>query len=577
VISAGRKAPPKEDELADLLAPRPFLEPELSESGVRGLILREIWKNLPGDKVADLVNSPRYKEAPDLSHRVGGLDSWSMGDSYGTRFRGWLFPPLSGNYVFWLASDDDSEFWLSDNDSPAEKKKILAQSGAVGHREWGRGAKSGPVPLVKGRRYYLEALHKQGGGGEHVAVGWTLPDGTEERPILGHRLMPWSPAAAGRPGAQLDVPLEHTPGTPLPMAVATSGIANARIEIYDGPVRLGEAKAGAFTWAQPTPGAHLLSARVLERGGRTTFAPPALVVVGELHFLRGVDFNGVGGPVDDRPWSSGGGAPGYEGPELELRPPTDGARAKMIRGSVALKEGAKAVVGLPNGKVLVYATLWAPLETAPFDLAINGRTVLSGHRFGALGEWARLGPWAVEVADGKIELTAPKGTAHVSGVEVWSPTRPAPSRNVNTPAVGGTGGTPFAEVGGGGALLVGFRASIGGGYVQALRGVYRLGERVNDGPNHGVTRHELREILAKPGYAVGGVKVKGGNRVSAFNVVFMKIKGPALDPADSYETGWLVGDATGAVTLGGDGYPVIGLVGRNGNDLDALGLTQFKP
>lgn len=577
LISSARKAPPKAEELEELLAPRPFLEPELGESGVRGLILREIWKNIGGDKVADLVNNPRFKEAPDLSHRVGGLDSWSMGDSYGTRFRGWIFPPLSGNYVFWLASDDNSELWLSDNESPGDKKKILAHNGAVGHREWGRGAKSGPVPLLKGRRYYVEALHKQGGGNEHVAVGWTLPDGTEERPILGHRLMPWSAAAAARAGAQLDVPREHTAGTPLPMAVTTTVAANARIEIYNGSARLAEAKGGAYTWAQPTAGAHLLSARVIERNGKTVLSPPALVVVGELHFLRGVDFNGAGGTIDDRPWSSGSGAPGFEAPEIELRPVTDAPRAKMIRNSVALRDGAKAVVGLPNGKSLIYATLWAPIDTAPFDLAINGKTVLSGHRFAAVGEWARLGPWSVEVADGKIELTSPKGTAHVSGVDVWSPTKPAPSRNVNTAEVGGQGGAPFAELGGSGALLIGFRASIGGNQLQALRGIYRLGERVNDGPSHGVTRHELREILAKPGYAVGGVKAKGADRVTAFNVVFMKVKGPMLDPADSYESGWLVGDGNGAATLGGDGYPVIGLIGRHGNDLDALGLIQFKP
>ena len=31
---------------------------------------------------------------------------------------------------------------------------------------------------------------KEGGGGDHVAVGWQLPNGTQERPIPGNRLMP---------------------------------------------------------------------------------------------------------------------------------------------------------------------------------------------------------------------------------------------------------------------------------------------------------------------------------------------------------------------------------------------------
>jgi hypothetical protein len=47
------------------------------------------------------------------------------------------------------------------------------------------------MPLVQGKRYYIEALHKQGVGGDHVSVGWQLPDGTMERPIPGSRLSPF--------------------------------------------------------------------------------------------------------------------------------------------------------------------------------------------------------------------------------------------------------------------------------------------------------------------------------------------------------------------------------------------------
>ena len=70
---------------------------------------------------------------------------------------------------------------------------------------------------------------------------------------------------------------------------------------------------------------------------------------------------------------------------------------------------------------------------------------MSGHRFNAVGEWARLGPWAAEAVEGKLELSAPKGTAHLSGVEVWGSTRPPPSKRVKSDPVGGSGGTPFEE------------------------------------------------------------------------------------------------------------------------------------
>jgi hypothetical protein len=49
--------------------------------------------------------------------------------------------------------------------------------------------------LRQGQTYYVEALHKQGIGSDHIAVGWQLPDGTLERPISGARLSPSYPAA----------------------------------------------------------------------------------------------------------------------------------------------------------------------------------------------------------------------------------------------------------------------------------------------------------------------------------------------------------------------------------------------
>ena len=50
--------------------------------------------------------------------------------------------------------------------------------------------KSSPVKLEAGKRYYVEALQKEGGGGDHLTVKWTLPDGKEEDPIPGIRLSP---------------------------------------------------------------------------------------------------------------------------------------------------------------------------------------------------------------------------------------------------------------------------------------------------------------------------------------------------------------------------------------------------
>jgi hypothetical protein len=59
--------------------------------------------------------------------------------------------------------------------------------------EWGwfSTQQSAPITLQAGQRYYVEALMKEGGGGDNLAVGWQLPNGALERPIPGNRLIPF--------------------------------------------------------------------------------------------------------------------------------------------------------------------------------------------------------------------------------------------------------------------------------------------------------------------------------------------------------------------------------------------------
>jgi hypothetical protein len=86
------------------------------------------------------------------------------------------------------------------------------------------------------------------------------------------------------------------------------------------------------------------------------------------------------------------------------------------------------------------------------------------------------------------------------------------------------------------------------------------------------------EVLAKPGYAVGGLTADGEDRLNGFRVHFMKIEGPVLDPADSYESAWIGGEHPEfRKELGGTGQPVVGLAVGSGADIDALGLVLTAP
>ena len=82
---------------------------------------------------------------------------------------------------------------LSPDEDPAHAKPIGSVPEWTGLREYTKHAqqKSQPVELKAGKRYYIEALMAQGIGGDHLSVGWTLPNGIEEKPIPGNRLSPW--------------------------------------------------------------------------------------------------------------------------------------------------------------------------------------------------------------------------------------------------------------------------------------------------------------------------------------------------------------------------------------------------
>jgi len=106
----------------------------------------------------------------------------NVDDNYGSRMKGWLVPPVTGNYEFWITSDDEGEFWLSVNDDPANVVKTCFSPWASGPGWWDRvpDQKSSPIYLVAGQAVYYEALMKEGDGGDNLAIGWQYPGQTLE-------------------------------------------------------------------------------------------------------------------------------------------------------------------------------------------------------------------------------------------------------------------------------------------------------------------------------------------------------------------------------------------------------------
>ncbi len=142
-------------------------------SVVPGGLKREVWNGL-GSSMATLTASPRYPLSPDTTGTVTAAEAPSdQGENYGQRLRGWVIPSTTGSYRFFIAADNAAELWLS-TDATAANKTMIAQVNTSTYREYSAGP-STAVNLAAGRRYYIEALHVEGGFDDFLSIAWQKP------------------------------------------------------------------------------------------------------------------------------------------------------------------------------------------------------------------------------------------------------------------------------------------------------------------------------------------------------------------------------------------------------------------
>ena len=182
-----------------------LLELEVLDTG--SAVTREVWLGVPGTNVTDIpVSTP-----PTSSSAWGMLEGVTdFGDDYAERIRGHLTAPATGNYFFWLAGGDAAELWISNDAEPVNKvRRARVTPGGTGSQQWNLQSeqRSPWLALVAGQRYYLEVLHKAGGGaGDNWSVGWRF-DST------GTNALPASLVPSHLLSRHFDVPPSFIPGT----------------------------------------------------------------------------------------------------------------------------------------------------------------------------------------------------------------------------------------------------------------------------------------------------------------------------------------------------------------------------
>ncbi|HKL72265.1 MAG TPA: CotH kinase family protein [Marinilabiliaceae bacterium] len=222
--------------------------------GLRQGILQQVYLDISGYKVADLINSPSYPGSPSYSKIFTHLFEApvDVNDNYGQRMHGLLKAPETGYYTFWISGDDNCQLFLSSDDQPSNVALIAEVPEWTNSREWEKypQQKSEEIHLIADQYYYISALMKEEGGGDNLAVGWKKANGVLERPMSASHIF----VAAGELHTNFSI---SSDGEPLlltdPVGETVHSIPEVKLtsNISYG---LLEGKSGFWYFDLPTPG-----------------------------------------------------------------------------------------------------------------------------------------------------------------------------------------------------------------------------------------------------------------------------------------------------------------------------------
>ena len=146
-----------------------------------GVLKFSYWGNITGTPVENLFADARYPASPDWTGAVFSMNSRDIlptdaNENYGATMEGYLTPTESGDYYFFLRSDDASQLYISTDATEANLTWAAEEQGccaAFMEPETGDLATTWtPLTLVANQRYFIRVIYKEGGGGDYAQVAW---------------------------------------------------------------------------------------------------------------------------------------------------------------------------------------------------------------------------------------------------------------------------------------------------------------------------------------------------------------------------------------------------------------------
>lgn len=180
-----------------------------------GIVKYERWNGIGGTGLQALRDDPRFPDNPDIVQNLTAFEApIDTADNYGARLTALVIPPETGNYVFFISADDNAEFFLSDDASPANLHLVAREPQWNGARQWVTLDRRDPdfpenrsdrfnatewptgntITLQAGRQYLAQLLFKEGGGGDNGAVfikKASDPDPSNGAPAASGNILAW--------------------------------------------------------------------------------------------------------------------------------------------------------------------------------------------------------------------------------------------------------------------------------------------------------------------------------------------------------------------------------------------------
>lgn len=185
----------------DSLPPTASLPP----TSEQGKVELRYFDNVTASSIDELTALGRFPDNPDEVSELARLEMLdNRADQYGGFVRGFIVPPSSGTYRFFISADDEAQFVFSTTASSADAQVVASVPRYSSRNQFDKySSQASPIfNLEAGKRYYFEVIHREGYGGDHFSVAWEGP-GITQSIVAGDYLYSYGESSAIYPGDEL--------------------------------------------------------------------------------------------------------------------------------------------------------------------------------------------------------------------------------------------------------------------------------------------------------------------------------------------------------------------------------------